>query len=117
MSTRTSKKKAEDRIKEALTVVNELGLPRQQLNERSALTLLLLLDLKPANKWEDATDPLMGITPMMDFFQENYGKKYAPNTRETVCRQTVHQFLQAALIAVLKPLPPVVVREAVLRVE
>lgn len=40
----------------------------------------------------------MGITPMMDFFFEYYGKKYAPNTRETVRRQTVHQFLQAALI-------------------
>ena len=40
----------------------------------------------------------MGITPMMDFFSEHYGKKYAPNTRETVRRQTVHQFLQAALI-------------------
>jgi type II restriction enzyme len=35
---------------------------------------------------------------MMDFFAEYYGKKYAPNTRETVRRQTVHQFLQAALV-------------------
>jgi hypothetical protein len=40
----------------------------------------------------------MGITPMMDFFAEHYAKKYAPNTRETVRRQTVHQFVQAALI-------------------
>jgi len=34
----------------------------------------------------------------MDFFAEHYAKKYAPNTRETVRRQTVHQFAQAALI-------------------
>jgi len=34
----------------------------------------------------------------MDFFAEHYAKKYAPNTRETVRRQTVHQFVQAALI-------------------
>ena len=35
---------------------------------------------------------------MMDFFSEHYGKRYAPNTRETVRRQTVHQFLQASLL-------------------
>lgn len=40
----------------------------------------------------------MGITPMMDYFAEHYGKEYAPNTRETVRRQTIHQFVQAALV-------------------
>lgn len=40
----------------------------------------------------------MGITPMMEFFAERYAKRYAPNTRETVRRQTVHQFVQAGLI-------------------
>lgn len=98
MANETGGQKAEKKITEALTILNDLGLPKQQQNERSALTLLSLLGLKPKNKWEDASDPLMGITPMMDFFQEHYGKKYAPNTRETVRRQTVHQFLQAALI-------------------
>ena len=84
MSNKTNQKKAEDKIKEALKVLNDLGLPRQQQNERSALTLLSLLGLKPASRWKDAADPLMGITPMMEFFEQHYGKKYAPNTRETV---------------------------------
>jgi hypothetical protein len=35
---------------------------------------------------------------MMGFFEKHYGKKYAPNTRETVRRQTVHQFLEAGII-------------------
>jgi hypothetical protein len=35
---------------------------------------------------------------MMNFFAEFYGKKYAPNSREQVRRQTVHQFLAASLI-------------------
>lgn len=85
-------------IEQALEVLRSLGLPRQQQNERSALTLLSLLNLKPYDDWKDAQAPLMGITPMMEFFAEHYGKQYAPNTRETVRRQTVHQFLQAALI-------------------
>ena len=41
---------------------------------------------------------MLGITQMMGFFEKHYAKKYAPNSRETVRRQTVHQFLQAALI-------------------
>ena len=98
MPKKVNKKKAEQKIQNALKILNDLGLPRQQLNERSALTLLSLLGVKPESEWENAGNPLMGITPMMDFFFEYYGKKYAPNTRETVRRQTIHQFLQAALI-------------------
>jgi hypothetical protein len=111
--------KADKKIKETLTILNDLGLPRQQQNERSALTLLALLGLKPASKWEDAADPFMGITPMMDFFKEYYGKKYAPNTRETVRRQTVHQFLQAALIVANpdKPSRPTNSPKAVYQIE
>ncbi|MDF5707688.1 MAG: BsuBI/PstI family type II restriction endonuclease [Nostoc sp. S4] len=86
------------RIDEALQILVELGLPRAQLNERSALTLLALIDLKPTDSWKAATSPLMGITPMMEFMAQHYGKKYKPNTRETVRRQTVHQFLDTALI-------------------
>jgi adenine-specific DNA-methyltransferase len=86
------------RIEEALTVLRELGFPRRQLNERSALTLLALLDLRPDTPWADAGEPLRGITQLMDFFAGYYGKRYAPNTRETVRRQTVHQFLEAGLI-------------------
>lgn len=91
-------KKADQKIKEALEILDTLGFPRQQRNDRSALTLLSLLDLKPEDAWTSAGDPLMGITPMMDFIAVHYGKLYAPNTRETVRRQTVHQFIQAGLI-------------------
>ena len=98
MAYKTTQKKSRQKITDALNILTQLGLPRQQLNERSALTLLALLALKPEQTWKNAENPLMGITPMMDFFQEHYGKKYAPNTLETVRRQTVHQFIQASLI-------------------
>ena len=91
-------KRIQRKIQEALKVLEGLGFPRQQQNERSALTLLSLLDLKPGDSLASASDPLMGITPMMEFFAKHYGKQYAPNTRETVRRQTVHQFVQAALV-------------------
>lgn len=85
------------RIGETLEILKAIGMPREQQNERSALTLLALLNLKPSDPWFKASDPLMGITPMMKFFEDYYGKKYAPNSRETVRRFTVHQFCQAHL--------------------
>jgi hypothetical protein len=98
MIKKADRDKGEQKIQEALEIIVALGLPRQQQNERSALTLLSLLNLKPVDNWQEAGNLLIGITPMMEFFEKNYGKRYAPNTRETVRRQTVHQFMQAALI-------------------
>lgn len=90
--------KAKTRIEEATKLLADLGMPKAQINERSALTLLALVNLAPNKTWAEASSTLIGITPMMDFMKSAYGKDYAPNTRETVRRQTVHQFVQAALI-------------------
>lgn len=92
--------RAKERVAEALEMLTSLGFPKAQLNERSALTLLALVDLTPASAWSDAGDPLRGVTQLMDFFAEHYGKRYAPNSRETVRRQTIHQFLDAGVILI-----------------
>ena len=86
------------KVDEALALLKALDLPRAQQNERSALTLLALLDLRPDTPWAEAGSPLIGITPIMEFIAKHYGKTYKPNTRETVRRQTVHQFRDAGLI-------------------
>lgn len=88
---------AQRKIEDALSILAALDLPREQQNERSALTLLALIDLKPHMSWADATSPCVGITQMMDYMRQHYGKVYAPNTRETVRRQTIHQFVAAGL--------------------
>jgi len=93
------------KIEEALSILKAIGMPRAQQNERSALCLLALLNLGPKMKWKEAGAPLMGITPIMDFVSANYKKKYAPNTRETFRRQTMHQFVQAG-IALYNPDQP-----------
>ncbi|MGH9597080.1 MAG: BsuBI/PstI family type II restriction endonuclease [Edaphobacter sp.] len=89
-------------IKSALSVLKELGFPKRQQNERSALCLLALLDLKPTSEWADAKRPMLGITPIMDWMAGAYKKKYKPNTRESIRRQTMHQFRDAGL-AVCNP--------------
>ena len=94
-----------NKIADALQVLESLGMPRAQQNDRSALCLLALLDLKKGESWADAADPLVGITPMMEFARDHYGKLYAPNSRETFRRQTIHQ-LVAAGIALYNPDDP-----------
>jgi hypothetical protein len=118
MGKRTSAAVAK-KIREAVGALQELGFPRQQLKERSALTLLSLLDLKPSESWAQARAPLIGITPMMEFFAEHYGRRYAPNTRETVRRHTVHQFVQAGLVVANpdKPSRPTNSPKAVYQIE
>lgn len=99
------KNKKEEYIRAAHTILIALGLPRAQQNERSALGLLALLNLTPGKAWSDAEKPLMGITPIMEWARKHYQKSYAPNTRETVRRQTMHQFVDAG-IALYNPDDP-----------
>lgn len=85
-------------VSAALEILTALGFPRAQINERSALTLLALANLGPNATWANASAPLIGITPIMDWARDNYGASYAPNTRETFRRQTMHQFRDGGLV-------------------
>ncbi|GEH74673.1 BsuBI/PstI family type II restriction endonuclease [Escherichia coli] len=108
-----------DHIEAAQQIIASLGLPRAQQNERSALCLLALLNLTPGKAWADAENPLVGITPIMNWVREHYGKVYAPNTRETFRRQSMHQFCAAgvALYNPDKPDRPVNSPKAVYQIE
>jgi adenine-specific DNA-methyltransferase len=86
------------KVTEALEVIEALGLPRGQRNERSALTLLALANVAPRGKWTAAKQPLLRIWDIMGFMRERYGKDYAANSRETIRRQTIHQFEQARIV-------------------
>jgi len=86
-----------DKIKEALQILIDLGVPKGQQNERTALCLLALTDIKKNSPWIEAKNPLIGITPMMEFAKTAYKKEYAPNTRETFRRFSMHQLVEAGI--------------------
>jgi type II restriction enzyme len=94
-------------IEEAKQILEALGLPKGQQNERSALALLALCNLKPDDKWSKARAVSMAVMGnkdhpkypgIMRFIAEHYHKQYAENSRETFRRQTLHQFLQAGIV-------------------
>ena len=88
----------QQKIAESTQILAALGLPRAQLNDRSALTLLALIDLRPAGSWQQLHPEPKGVTPIMDWCRDHYGTTYAPNTRETFRRQTLHQFHACGIV-------------------
>lgn len=86
------------KVAQAAAALAALGLPSAQQNERSALTLLALANLSANASWSKAEAKLLRTVDIMSFIREQYGKNYKANTRETIRRQTLHQFEQARVV-------------------
>ncbi len=83
------------KINEAKDILEQIGMPKAQQNEISALTLLALCGISKRAAWTSANRHSVTVTKgVMTFIKENYNKNYAPNTRETFRRQVLHQFVQ-----------------------
>ena len=94
------------KITEAQAILHELGLPNAQQNEISAYTLLALCNIKEDDNWSNAKQQSLGVSKgIMSFISSNYQREYAPNTRETVRRQVLHQFVQAGIVDYNPDLP------------
>lgn len=87
-----------EKIEQATNILKKIGMPSAQLNDRTAYCLLALLNVTPEKSWENIENHMIGITPMMDFTKTNYLKEYAPNSRETFRRFSVHQLVQAGIV-------------------
>ncbi len=61
--------------------------------------MLALAGLEEETRWADAQQPLLRIWDIVGWMRDNFGKDYAANTRETIRRQTIHQFEQAHLVS------------------
>lgn len=86
------------RVEEAQRVLHAFNFDAERANERSALVLLALLNLTPGKRWSESSNPMLRTVEIMDWLRVQYGKDYKPNTRETIRRQTLHQFVDAALV-------------------
>jgi hypothetical protein len=83
------------KLEEAKEIIRAFGLPTQQYNDRSAWTLLAVLDIKEGDLWSQAKQRLIGIHDIMGHILSNYGKTYKENSRESFRKETLRQFNQA----------------------
>ena len=88
----------DSRINEASSLLKRLKLPEAQTNKRSAMVLLALAGLKARESWSTSSNQMYTTRDIMDFIRDEYNVEYAANSRETIRRQTLHQFEQACLI-------------------
>jgi len=86
------------KLHQAKEILKALGMPPAQYNDRSGWVFLALANIKPSDDWSSATAPLLPTVDIMQFIREHYSKDYKPNSRETIRRQTLHQFEQARIV-------------------
>lgn len=73
-------------------------MPAEQLNDRTAICLLALLNLPPEKRWNQAESPMLGIRDILDFAREKLAVNYAENTRESVRKYSVKQLVSAGIL-------------------
>lgn len=88
----------EQKLEEAQELLKALGMPKKQYNQRSGWVFLALANIRPQDEWKDAQAPMLPTVEIMQFIREHYGQDYKPNSRETIRRQTLHQFEQARIV-------------------
>jgi len=86
------------KIAEACFLLERLGLPKEQTNDRAGLVLLALAKVPISISWKCSTDGMYTTRQIMDFISLEYNVEYKPNTRETIRRFTLHQFEQARIV-------------------
>lgn len=85
------------KLEEAKSILKQLGMPKAQQNDRSGYVLLALAGISENDSWSNASINSLRIVDIMNFMATNYGKVYKPNSRETIRKETIHQFVDGAI--------------------
>lgn len=88
----------EKKLEETKDILKLIGMPIKQQNDICAYSLLALSGIKPKSKWIGANNEWIRIHDILVFAKENYNKEYAENTRETIRKNCLHQFRDAAVV-------------------
>lgn len=84
---------------DAKEILAAFGMPAEQQNPNAVYTLLAFASIGPKTPWIKASNPRRTPHDVIAFARDNYQKIYAENTRETIRRQAIHQFVQGGLLA------------------
>lgn len=86
------------KIEESKMLLAYLQVPIKQQNEMCSCVLLALAGLTENMSWSEATNRWIRIHDAIAFLRSNYGIAYAENSRETIRKQAMHHFRNAAFI-------------------
>lgn len=83
-------------IEEAKNLLKLFEFDEKRTNDMAARTLLSLLKLREGDTWDQATNNRIGVRGLMDWMRNKLDYQIAENSRETVRREVLHQFVAAA---------------------
>lgn len=86
------------KFNEAGAILNALNVPTKQQNNLCCCVLLAMANILEDTPWEKASNRWVRIHDVIMFASENYGITYAENSRETIRKQAMHHFRNAAFI-------------------
>ena len=82
-------------VQESQDILRAFEFDRKRTNETSARTLLALAGLDESSAWADATNERMGVRHILDWMRGPLRHPIAENSRETIRRFVLHQFVDA----------------------
>jgi type II restriction enzyme len=91
-------KSDDKKLDQAKEILAALGMPNPQQNTNAIYTFLAFANVAPRASWTSATAPRLTPHDVIAFARKQYKKMYAENTRETIRRQAIHQFLQGGIL-------------------
>lgn len=83
---------------EARAILSALKVPAKQQNDMCCYVLLALSNIEEGSSWQQATNNWIGIHNVIAFVREKYDIVYAENSRESIRKQAMHHFRNAAFI-------------------
>ena len=86
------------KLEEVRSLLNELCVPSKQQTDVCCYALLAMANIRENDTWSAASNEWIRIHDILAFIKENYGVSYAENSRETVRKQAIHHFRNAAFI-------------------
>lgn len=86
------------KIDEARKILSALEVPAKQQNDMCCLVLLAMSGVTENHNWSNAQNEWIRIHDVIGFASSNFGVTYAENSRETIRKQAMHHFRNAAFI-------------------
>ena len=87
-----------NKLEDARRILKELNTPLKQQTDLCCYALLALSGITERDKWKAASNEWIRIHDIIAFAKNYYNVTYAENSRETVRKQAMHHFRNAAFI-------------------
>ena len=86
------------KLEETRSLLNEFCVPIKQQTDMCCYVFLAMANIRENDTWSAVSNKWIRIHDIIVFIKEHYGVIYAENSRETVRKQAIHHFRNAAFI-------------------